>query len=142
MSTVLSNLRPIAITANGIFAGLGLSITFATVPALRAAGYPPRAWQVVYRRGAAIAISSILISSAAHFTTYYLTHDKRSLWCGVISFFSAPWTMIFMKPTNDRLGQLADTNSKEDASQLIEKWNKLQYARTWAGCLAFVLAVF
>lgn len=142
MSTALANLRPIAITANGIFAGLGLTITFAAVPALRAAGYSPRAWQALYRRGAVIGISTILVSSAAHFTTYYLTLDKRALWCGIISFISAPYTMIFMKPTNDRLNLLADTSSKEDASQLVEKWTTLQSFRTWAGSLAFLLAVF
>ncbi|KAI7885196.1 hypothetical protein K492DRAFT_157605 [Lichtheimia hyalospora FSU 10163] len=142
MSTLLSNIRPVAITANGIFAGVGLTITFAAVPALRAAGYPPRAWQVIYRRGAMLAVSSILVSSAAHFTTYYLTHDKRALWCGILSFISAPYTMILMKPTNDRLGYLADTNSKQDASALVEKWAKLQTFRTWAGSIAFLLAVF
>ncbi|KAI9271501.1 hypothetical protein BDA99DRAFT_500250 [Phascolomyces articulosus] len=144
MSEVPSYVFPVAATANGIFAGLGLTINFVTVPALRAAGYPVAGWAVTYKNGAKLAVSTILISSAMHFYKYYLTKETRSFYCGVASLFSAPFTIICMSSTNNRLHALnADpSHDKRQVVQLVEKWNKLQYARTIAGVVALGLTLF
>ena len=145
MSVVPHNLLPIAATANGIFAGLGLTLNTITVPALRAAGYPPAGWAVTYNNGHYIGIASILISSAAHFYTYYLTKNHRSLCCGILSFISFPYTIIFMRSTNDRLHAInrnPTTADPKEVVQLVEKWNRLQMFRTVTGTLAFVLTIF
>ncbi|KAI7854518.1 hypothetical protein BDC45DRAFT_508547 [Circinella umbellata] len=145
MSVVPHNLLPVAATANGIFAGLGLTLSTVTVPALRAAGYPPGAWAVTYNNGHYIGIASIFISSAAHFYTYYLTKSQRSLCCGILSFISFPFTILFMRPTNDRLLAINRNPTIADPKevvQLVEKWNKFQMFRTVTGTLAFVLTIF
>ncbi|KAI9317026.1 hypothetical protein BX666DRAFT_1941231 [Dichotomocladium elegans] len=144
-NSFLPYLRPTAITANGIFAGLGLTITFAGVPMLRAAKYPVEAWAVLYDRGHKIAIPAIFLSSAAYFSLYYNTKITRYLWCGAIAFTSFPWTLMFMKKTNDRLhtiNRTKITNNTGEVASLVEKWDKLQLMRTAAGTLAFLLAVW
>ncbi|KAI9256605.1 hypothetical protein BDA99DRAFT_516883 [Phascolomyces articulosus] len=144
MSVVPHYVLPVAATANGIFAGLGLTINAVTVPALRAGGYPASSWAVTYKNGSKIGIATIIISSFAHFYTYHLTKNHRSLCCGILSLISFPYTIIFMKPTNDRLHALNAQLSpdQKEVVQLVEKWDKLQMFRTAAGTLAFVLTVF
>ncbi|KAI8144041.1 hypothetical protein BJV82DRAFT_608126 [Fennellomyces sp. T-0311] len=144
MSALPYYVQPVAATANGIFAGLGLTLNLVTVPALRAGGYPVQSWAVTYNNGSKIGISTILLSSAAHFYTYYLTKNKRVLYCGILSLISFPYTIIFMRPTNDRLHQLNATpgHDKKEVTQLVEKWNNLQWFRTTVGTAALVLTLF
>ena len=144
MSVVPSFVHPVAAIANGIFAGLGLSINFVIIPTLRAVGHPVAGWATTYKYGSKIAISCIFISSAMHFYTYYLTGERRSLYCGIASFVSGPYTGIFMLGTNNLLHAAGanPSHDKKQVIQLIEKWNKLQYFRTIAGTVALILTVF
>ncbi|KAI9492277.1 hypothetical protein BDB00DRAFT_829134 [Zychaea mexicana] len=145
MSVVVPyHVQPIAATANGIFAGLGLTLNGVTIPALRVGGYPVASWAVTYKNGSKIGIATIFISSAAHFYTYYLTKNRRALYCGIASLISFPYTLIFMKPTNDRLHEL-NANPAHDQKEvvgLVEKWDKLQMFRTGAGLAALWLTLF
>ncbi|KAI8144042.1 hypothetical protein BJV82DRAFT_608127 [Fennellomyces sp. T-0311] len=144
MSALSRYAQPIAITVNGIFAGLGLSVNLLAVPALRAANYPVRGWSVLYHNGARLGGWSILISSAAHFYTYYATKSPRALYCGLLSFASMPYTLFVMMPTSNRLEALnaMPNHDKNEAAQLIENWCWLQWFRTISGTAALMLAVF
>ncbi|KAG2218224.1 hypothetical protein INT45_000766 [Circinella minor] len=144
MSVVPSFVHPVAATANGIFVGLGLSMNFVSVPTLRAVGHPVAGWATTYKYGSKIAVSCILISSAMHFYTYYLTGERRSFYCGIASFISGPYTVMIMSPTNNLLlaANANPSHDKKQVVQLIEKWNKFQYFRTIAGTVALVLTVF
>ncbi|KAI9015757.1 hypothetical protein CLU79DRAFT_765676 [Phycomyces nitens] len=140
-----------ALLANGVFAGLGLCVNLVCVPAIRSAVNPTAVFHTVYKTASKIAISTIVISSAAHFYTYYQTRQIRSLYLGLLSFASFPYTVIFMMPTNNRLFALDATASpehyaatspqKKEALALINKWNKAQLFRTTTGVAAFLIGV-
>lgn len=139
------NVARFGVLANGIYAGLGLAVSLSSVPVLRVVPDPVPAWAITYKTGAKIAISSILLSSTAHFYLYYRTKDTRALVAGVLTFVSGPFTLIFMKPINDKLLAMNDNatviRDKIESNQLLEKWTKLQWFRTIAGSSAFIYAV-
>ncbi|ORY90471.1 hypothetical protein BCR43DRAFT_499360 [Syncephalastrum racemosum] len=139
------NIARFGILANGIFAGMGLAISLSSVPVLRVVPDPVPAWATTYKTGASIAIPAIFLSSAAHFYLYYRTKDTRSLVAGLLSAVSGPYTLIVMKPTNDKLLEMNDNatmiRDKIQSNQLIQKWTKLQWFRCIAGSAAFVYAV-
>ncbi|KAL1932671.1 hypothetical protein VTP01DRAFT_8349 [Rhizomucor pusillus] len=140
----LSNVHSLAVAANGIFAGLGVSINFVVIPVLRALGYPAKGWAVTYDRGKYVAISTILVSSISHFYLYHKTGQSRALYCGLLSLVSAPYTALAMKPTNTRLQELEKSKvnvNMNESQALIEKWNMLQWFRTIVGNAAFALAL-
>ncbi|CAO3632813.1 unnamed protein product [Cunninghamella echinulata] len=124
--------RGISLVSNGIFAGLGLCMNLVSVPSLRATSDPLPAFKTVYDRGSKIAILNILIATGSHFYIYYKTRNIRSLWCGVFTSFSIPFTIFFMKPINDRLFALHSIRSKDNntAYELISRWDNRQWLRT------------
>ncbi|KAI9498184.1 hypothetical protein BDB00DRAFT_801507 [Zychaea mexicana] len=71
MSSVVPHyVHSVASVANGIFAGLGLTISTISILTLRVAGNPVVSWVTTYKSGSVIAVSSIFASSTAHFYTY------------------------------------------------------------------------
>lgn len=136
--------RSVAVSANALFAGLGITLNLVTVPVLRACGYNPQGWAVTYSQGAKLGVSTIVLSTAGHLYVYYKTGNMRALYCGILSAVSFPYTLFFMKPTNDRLQTMAKqlSHEKQEAAALIERWDTLQWFRTVAGSVAFILAVW
>ncbi|KAI9317028.1 hypothetical protein BX666DRAFT_135397 [Dichotomocladium elegans] len=156
-SNIIPYLRATAITANGIYAGLALTVTFVGTPMLRATGYPIAGWASLYGRGAKMAVSSVVVATSAYLSLFYYTSEKRFLVSGILAFFSAPWTILVMVPTNRRLQAInaaranPNTNQtkagdsdmqRDEVKPLIEKWDKLNTVRTVTGTVSFLLTVW
>ncbi|KAI8099103.1 uncharacterized protein BX664DRAFT_320392 [Halteromyces radiatus] len=136
--------RGISLVANGIFAGLGLSMNGVSVPTMRATKDPLPVFTTTYKNGSKIAIASIVISSVCHFYIYHQTNNKHALWCGILSFVSFPFTIQFMRPINNELFALADQNSTDTKKidTLVTSWDHHQWFRTMAGLSALMINVF
>lgn len=136
--------RGISLVSNGIFAGFGACINLVSVPALKSISDPLPAFITTYKNGSKIAIINILVATGSHFYIYYKTRNIRSLWCGVFTFFSIPYTMFFMKPINDQLFALHAVHSKDNAKvhDLVSKWDRRQWLRTITSNIAFLMNVF
>ncbi|KAL0084774.1 hypothetical protein J3Q64DRAFT_1743967 [Phycomyces blakesleeanus] len=143
--------RSTALFANGIFAGLSICIHLSSVPSIKNAVNPTCVFRAVYKGGSEIGISSILISTGAHLYMYYRTRDSRSLYLGLLSFVSFPYTLLVMRPVNNKLFALdstlstehykADSPHKKEVLDLLNQWNKRQMFRTATSVIAFLISV-
>jgi hypothetical protein len=141
------NERTLATLSSGLLAGMGSTLTLIAVPAIKASNDPLPSWKMLYKTGSKFAISNIIITTAAGIQCFLKTEDVRYALMSGLSFAIIPYTLLFMKPTNDSLFAIDDNLSrtnKEDESRvrkLIAKWDKLQYGRTILGLSAFFVNV-
>lgn len=144
LATLIYLPRSIGLFANGVFSGLGFSMNLISVPAIKASKDPLPSFVTTYNNASKVAILSILISTAANAVCYYKTNEKRFLYSSILSFFSFPFTLLFIKPINNQLfalQKLGDDYDRQKVYQLVAKWNKLQAARTIAGTAAFLINI-
>jgi hypothetical protein len=115
-----------------------------SVPCIKASNDPLPVFTTTYNNASKVAIVNILVSSGAHFFIYYKTRNQRALWCGLLSAFSIPFTVLFMKPINDQLFALSKSKSTNFTQilDLVDAWDRRQWFRTVTGNLAFLLNVF
>jgi len=141
------NEQALATLTSGLMAGLGVALSFVAVPAIKASSDPLPAWKMVYKNGSKIALTSIFITTGAGIRLYLKSEDIRYAIMSGMIFSIAPYTLVFMKPTNSALFAIEDESSRRDKGEmskvrrLISKWNQLQYVRTALGLGAFVLNV-
>ncbi|KAI9366227.1 hypothetical protein BD770DRAFT_375681 [Pilaira anomala] len=103
LATLIYYPRSIGLLANGIFAGLGVTLNCVGVPAIMASRDPLPSFIKTYNNASKIAISSILVGTAANAVCYYSTKRTKYLFVAVLTFFSAPFTVFFIAPVNKEL---------------------------------------
>ncbi|OZJ06342.1 hypothetical protein BZG36_00670 [Bifiguratus adelaidae] len=135
--------KRVALAGTGLFAGIGLTVSYVGVPTVKATSDPLPSFLVLYTRGSHIAITTILVSTFAGLLEYYETHQPKYLYGALLSFVSAPITAIFIMPLNKRLSNLSrekgDTYDRALVQGLVDKWASLQRLRAIAGALAFIV---
>ncbi|CAG7730274.1 unnamed protein product, partial [Allacma fusca] len=128
--------RCIFIGSAGMFAGMGSTLSLAAVPAMLASTDPIPTWKVIYQRGKTIAIITVLTSSVAALHLLYKKGDLRYLACAALNLSVIPYTLKFMKPTNNALLALKRAKPDEigkEEKNLIVTWGGLQWVRTVLG---------
>ena len=144
LHTLIYAPRSIALMANGVFTGLGLSMNFVSVPAIKASKDPLPSFVTTYNNAAKIAIISILTGTISHGICYYKTKQNKYLYASLLSFFSMPFTILAIAPVNNQLfalQKLGDDYDRQKVHALINKWNTLQAFRTITGAAAFAITV-
>ncbi|KAI7906282.1 uncharacterized protein BX663DRAFT_495884 [Cokeromyces recurvatus] len=134
--------RTIGLFANGVFTGLGICMNFVSVPSIKATNDPLPVFYKTYSRASKIAILNIAVSTVCNAICYYRTSKINFLYASVLSFASAPFTLIFIAPINNQLFEMEKQGSSYDRKKvyaLINKWDRLQYFRTISGTAAFIL---
>ncbi|CAG7817695.1 unnamed protein product [Allacma fusca] len=135
-------LQGIFLGTAGAFAGMGVTLNLAAVPALLASSDPVPAWRVVYNRGKNFAFLTILPSTAAALALYSNTGVKQYLACAALNVTIIPFTLFFMKPTNDALHKFKKSDSSKTEKELITTWGGLQMVRTTLSAAAFVIGIY
>jgi uncharacterized membrane protein len=144
LATLIYLPRSIGLFANGVFSGVGFSMNFVSVPAINASKDPLPSFVTTYNNASKLAILTIFVSTAANAVCYYQTKERRFIYSTALSFFSVPFTLLFIKPVNNQLfalQKLGDDYDRQKVRQLVSKWNKLQAARTIAGTAAFLINI-
>jgi hypothetical protein len=96
-------------------------------------------WKPAYKHGAAMQASLSLIGTILGLVAWW--QSRNWLWLvGSVSLI-APWpfTLLIIKPTNDRLLATGLQQAGTDTAALIQKWGRLHAVRTALGVLAAVL---
>lgn len=142
LSTLIYYPRSIGLFANGVFSGVGLTMNFVSVPAINATKDPLPSFVRTYKNASKLAIASIFLGTAANAACYYRTNEKKFLYTTLLTFFSFPFTLLFIAPVNNQLFALEKLGEDYDRNKvyaLIDKWNKLQALRTITGTAAFII---
>jgi hypothetical protein len=140
----IDNIRHLSLLTNGIFAGMGLTISLSSVPAINDSNDKLTVWRRTYLNSSKIAITNILISSGCHAFLYYYTGNMMHVYAGILSFASAPFTFLFIAPVNNRLFELYDKDGEKepDVQPLVNRWSTMQWFRTIFGLSAFMLNIY
>jgi hypothetical protein len=96
-------------------------------------------WKPAYKHGAAMQASLSLLGTILGLIAWW--QSRNWLWLvGSVSLI-APWpfTLLVIKPTNDRLLATEPQQAGAHSRALIEKWGRLHAVRTALGVLAAVL---
>jgi hypothetical protein len=136
----------IALVIAAAFAGAALYINVAEQPARLALDDRSllMEWKPSYQHGLKMQASFALLSGALGLAAWWLTADWRWIVGAVLILANWPYTLLGIKPTNDRLMAIPSERADADARRLIEQWGRLHGVRTTLGIaatLAFVWAL-
>jgi len=96
-------------------------------------------WKPAYKNGAVMQASLSLLGTVLGLTAWW--QSRNALWLAGSVSLIAPWpfTLLVIKPTNDRLLATELSQAGPLSRALIEKWGRLHAVRTALGVLAAVL---
>ena len=131
----------LALIGAAAFAGAAIFVNFAEQPARLALDDKSALieWQVSYKRAAPIQAGLALVTSLFGFWAAWQTRDWRWLAGAVLILANWPYTLLAIKPTNDRLHSFGPENSDEGARRLIIRWGRLHAGRSALGVAAMLV---
>ena len=128
----------LALTAAAIFSGAALYVNVAEQPARLL--LEDRAllteWKPSYKRGAAMQAPLALVGFVLGLIAWRQTGHTGFLIGGIAIVAPWPWTLLGIKPVNDKLLAISPEHAGPPARALVRKWGMLHSVRTALGALA------
>ena len=133
----------VALVTAASFAGAALYINVAEQPARLALNDRSllRQWKRSYDRAAIMQASLALISAMLGLVAFWQNRDWRWVAGALIILANWPYTLLVIRPTNNLLQAVADSDASPSTRTLIEWWGLLHSVRGVLG-VAATLAYF
>ena len=131
----------LALAVAALFAGAAFYVNFAEQPARLATDDRAalRQWQRSYERAALMQASLAMVGFLLGLAAWFVGRDFRLLAGAVVIVLAWPYTLLVMKPINDRLNATTPERASAESRALIERWGRLHAGRTALGVLATVI---
>jgi len=130
----------LALTAAAAFAGAAFYVNAVEQPARLT--LDDRAllaeWKPSYHRGALMQATMALVAGILGLAAWWLSGDWRWIVGALLVLAPWPYTLIVIKPTNDRLKAIPLEAADAATRELVEKWGRLHAGRTAFGIAAAV----
>ena len=128
----------LALIGAALFAGAALLVSVAEQPARLALDDKAalREWQVSYDRASVMQASLAMVSAVLGCAAFYVSNDWRWLLGAALILANWPYTLIVIKPVNDRLHKTAWKKGNKTSRALIERWGGLHAGRAVLGVAA------
>jgi len=130
-----------ALTTAAIFTGAAAYISLCEQPArlqLDARALLTE-WKPSYKRGFAMQAPLALLGALLGAVAWWQTGDWRWLAGAIVIVSAWPYTLLVIKPTNDRLLATDPADAGLQVRALIEKWGRLHAGRSAIGALTTIL---
>lgn len=133
----------VAVIASGLFAGAAAYINLVQHPAADHLGAPHAVafFAPMYARAAPLQASLAAIGALAAFRAWFVSSGPGWFVGGLILVLVIPFTLIVIKPTNDRLKDPSLNPGSDEAKRLLLHWWRLHAVRSAASVLSFVVFV-
>src|SRR5262245_43941494 len=128
----------LAFVLAAVFAGAAVFVNAAEQPARLALDDKAALleWQLSYHRAAPMQAGLALASALLGLLAAWLARDWRWLLGALLILANWPYTLLVIKPTNDRLHATAPEQANAETRQLIESWGRLHAGRSALGFAA------
>ena len=136
----------LALVLAAVFSGAAIYVLIVEHPAR--AALDDRAalmeWKPAYRRGAATQGTIALVATLLGALAWWQSREHAFALGALLSLLPWPWTLLVIRPTNDRLLAASPDDAGPETRKLLARWARLHAVRVVLGCLAvvaFVLAL-
>jgi anthrone oxygenase-like protein len=128
----------LALVFAAVFAGAALFVNVAEQPARLALDDPAllREWQRSYDRAAPMQGGLALLAALLGFVAAWQLHDWRLAVGALLIIANWPYTLLVIKPTNDRLHAIKPEQANAQTRQAIISWGHLHGGRSALGVAA------
>jgi hypothetical protein len=127
-----------ALIAAAAFAGAAFYVNVAEQPARL--GLDDRSllleWKPSYQRGLNMQATLALVGGVLALLAWWLTNDWRWIVGALLILANWPYTLLGIRPTNNRLMAIPSEQADAGARRLIERWGRLHAVRTALGIAA------
>ena len=131
----------LALIGAALFAGAAMFINVAEQPARLA--LDDRAmllqWQTSYNRAAPMQAGLAVVSALLGFIAAWQTRDWRWAVGAVAILANWPYTLLVIKPVNDRLHAIPAEQASADARAMVVSWGNLHAGRSALGIAAVLV---
>jgi Domain of unknown function (DUF1772) len=129
----------LALVIAALFASAAFYVNFAEQPARLTIDDSAalRQWQRSYERAALMQASLAMVGFLLGLAAWWWEgRDLRLLVGAVVIVAAWPYTLLVIKPVNDRLNATTPERAGTESRALIERWGRLHAGRTALGVLA------
>ena len=128
----------LALIVAALFAGAAVFVNVAEQPARLSLADGPLLleWQNSYNRAAPMQAGLALVSSVLGFVAAWQTKDMRWLVGAILILTNWPYTLLVIKPTNDRLHATKPEDANAATRALVVSWGHLHAGRSALGVAA------
>lgn len=127
-----------ALVASSMFAGAAFYISWAEHPArLGLADAPALAqWQPSYKRAVPMQAGLALLAAGLGLWAWLDAGDPLLLVGALLILAVVPFTLLVIRPTNNRMLATAPEQAGAETRALLIRWGGLHWVRTWLGLAA------
>ena len=134
----------VAILACALFAGAAIYINLVEHPARLTCGTEAaaRQWAPSYKRAAVMQASLAIVAAVAGAVQWVETRQSLWLWGTIAIAVVVPFTLLVIRPTNDKLLAAGRDLASAETRTLLESWGRLHAVRSVLSLVAAVLFVW
>ena len=133
----------VAVMCAGFFSGAASYISLVQQPAARTLGTAGavKFFGPMYAKAAPFQASLALIGSVSALVSCWLGNGWLWLTGAIFLLAVVPFTLLVIKPTNDRLKDSSLDTSSEEAETLLDQWSRLHAFRIGASIASLVILI-